>query len=149
MEFENQYGLYENACAGATVWMVTNYYGRGGEWTVEDIQNDIVGGDYPVNFLLLSNYLEEAYALDTEIVVTYEPIISMLEEAGLFVDHIKIVEDIPHDTPVIWIYLTVPHWVVRYDGLNFDPARGVYKFEDTEDIYKPELGLGIVVTKEK
>jgi len=147
LELISQYGTYENACASASVLMVAQYYGVAGDETVEDIANEMAGGDYPVDFRLLATFIEDHYGLKTWIVTTYEPIIPMLENAGYDISDIAFVHGVPMETPVIWIYLTVPHWVVRYEGMNYDPSIGVFNFEETENIYRPESGLGIIVTK--
>lgn len=142
-----KYTDFVEGCGGASVLMVAKYYRVAGDENVEDVQKDMIGGDYPVDFRLLDNYLKERYNLDTQIIVTYEPIIQMLEDAGFDTSDISYVHGVPMEYPVIWIYLTVPHWVVRYHGLNYDPSIGVYEFSETENIYRPDEGLGIIVTK--
>jgi hypothetical protein len=144
---EDDGGPFSNDCASADVLMVAKYYDVAGDETVGDIQYEMIGCNCFVTFDVLAEYLRNTYGLDVEIVVTFEPIIPNLEENGFDVSGITVVEDIPHDVPVIWAYNSNAHWVVRYQGWNYDPIFGKYLFSETKDIYRPELGLGLIVTK--
>lgn len=138
---------YKEDCSSVCIKMVTNFYGIEESRTIKDIHDDMVGGDYPVDFRVLDTYIKEHYKLDTRIITTYEPIIPMLEEIGFDTSDIEYVHGIPMETPVIWIYLEVPHWTVRYAGYSFDPEWGIRKFRDIDNIYRPDYGLGIIVDK--
>ena len=107
----------------------------------------MIGCNCVVNFEQLQNYLEDTYGLNVEVVVTYEPIIWGLDKAGFDTSSITVVDDIPHDIPVIWMYNIHWHWVVRYEGWNYDPIHGKYPFSETKDIYRPDQGIGLIVTK--
>jgi len=144
---EEEDSPFGNDCASAGVLMVARYYGVAGDETIGDIQYDMIGCNCMVPFDTLSEYLRSVYGLDVEVVVTFEPIIPNLQENGFDTSGITVVEDIPHDIPVIWSYSTTAHWVVRYEGWNYDPIFGKYLFSETKDIYRPELGLGLIVTK--
>jgi len=121
---------FSNDCAAADVLMVARYYDVAGEETVGDIQYDMIGCNCVVTFDVLRDYLRSTYGLDVEVVVTLEPIIPKLEEAGFDVSGITVVEDIPHDVPVIWMYNANAHWVIRYQGWNYDPIFGKYLFTE-------------------
>lgn len=138
---------FGNDCASAGVLMVARYYGVAGDETLGDIQYEMIGCNCMVPFDTLSEYLRSVYGLDVEVVVTFEPIIPNLQENGFDTSGITVVEDIPHDIPVMWSYSTTAHWVVRYEGWNYDPIFGKYLFSETKDIYRPELGLGLIVTQ--
>ena len=138
---------FGNDCASAGVLMVARYYDVAGDETLGDIQYDMIGCNCMVPFDTLSEYLRSVYGLDVEVVVTFEPIIPNLQENGFDTSGITVVEDIPHDIPVMWSYSTTAHWVVRYEGWNYDPIFGKYLFSETKDIYRPELGLGLIVTQ--
>ena len=144
--------VYSNDCGSAAVKMVAQYYGVAGPETVDDIHLDMAKGDYPVNYVQLVAYLEDVYGLRTEVVATYAPIIWALDDNGFDVSEIKMIDNIPAEVPVIWIYATTyNHWVVRFQGWNYDPFNGVYPFSDTtllRNIYRPDLGLGIIVYNE-
>lgn len=137
---------FSNDCASAGVLMVARYYDVAGDESVADIQYDMIGCNCVVTFDILRDYLRSVYGLDVEVVVTFEPIIPSLSEHGFDTSGIRVVEDIPHDVPVIWSYLAHAHWVVRYQGWNYDPIYGKYPFDETKDINLPELGLGLIVT---
>ena len=142
---------YGNDCHSASILMVAKYYGVAGDETVEEIQVDMVGIGAPAKYPVIVDYIEEKYGLDAKLITTYQPIKDMhLENGYEYADEIEVVDEIPHNTPVIWIYLMTPHWVVRFQEYNFDPYNGIFKFEETSsrmNMYRPELGLGIVVTK--
>ena len=138
---------FSNDCAAADVLMVARYYGVAGDETVGEIQYDMIGCNCVVTFEQLRDYLQNTYGLEVEVVTTFEPIVPMLDEHGFDVSGITVVEDIPHDVPVIWMYNANAHWVIRYQGWNYDPIFGKYLFSETKDIYRPELGLGLIVTK--
>lgn len=138
---------FGNDCASASVLMIARYYGVAGDETIGDIQYEMIGCNCMVPFDTLSEYLRSTYGLDVEVVVTFAPIIPDLSENGYDTSGIMVVEDIPHDVPVIWSYSTHAHWVVRYEGWNYDPIFGKYLFSETKDIYRPELGLGLIVTQ--
>jgi len=138
---------FGNDCASAGVLMVARYYGVAGDETLGDIQYEMIGCNCMVPFDTLSEYLRSVYGLDVEVVVTFEPIIPNLQENGFDTSGITVVDDIPHDIPVVWSYSTTAHWVVRYEGWNYDPIFGKYLFSETKDIYRPELGLGLIVTQ--
>ena len=138
---------FSNDCAAADVLMVARYYGVAGDETVGDIQYDMIGCNCVVTFEQLRDYLENTYGLDVEVVVTFEPIIWNLEENGFDTSGITVVDDIPHDIPVIWMYSTHWHWVLRFQGWNYDPIHGKVLFSETKDIYRPELGIGLIVTQ--
>jgi len=138
---------FSNDCAAADVLMVARYYDVAGEETVGDIQYDMIGCNCVVTFDVLRDYLRSTYGLDVEVVVTFEPIIPDLEENGFDVSGITVVEDIPHDVPVIWMYSVNAHWVVRYQGWNYDPIFGKYLFTETKNLHRPDLGIGLIVTK--
>ncbi|RLD02048.1 MAG: hypothetical protein DRI46_01460 [Chloroflexi bacterium] len=138
---------FSNDCAAADVLMVARYYDVAGEETVGDIQYDMIGCNCVVTFDVLRDYLRSTYGLDVEVVVTLEPIIPKLEEAGFDVSGITVVEDIPHDVPVIWMYNANAHWVIRYQGWNYDPIFGKYLFTETKNLHRPDLGIGLIVTK--
>lgn len=140
---------FGNDCASASVLMIARYYGVAGDETIGDIQYEMIGCNCMVPFDTLSEYLRSTYGLDVEVVVTFAPIIPNLSENGYDTSGITVVEDIPHDVPVIWSYSTHAHWVVRYEGWNYDPIFGKYLFSETKDIYRPELGLGLIVTQPK
>jgi hypothetical protein len=144
---EEEGAPFGNDCASAGVLMVAHYYDVAGDETIGDIHNEMIGCNCIVTFDIATDYLRSEYGLDVEVIVTYEPIIPMLDENGFDTSEISIVEDIPHDIPVIWAYLSHAHWVVRYEGWNYDPINGKYPFEETKDIYRPELGLGLIVTQ--
>jgi hypothetical protein len=144
---EEEGASFGNDCASAGVLMVARYYGVAGDETVDDIQYDMIGCNCFVPFDVLSDYLRTTYGLDVEVVVTFEPIIPMLSENKYDTSGITVVDDIPHDVPVIWSYNSNAHWVVRFEGWNYDPIFGKYLFSETKDIYKPELGLGLIVTQ--
>lgn len=144
---EEEGAPFGNDCASAGVLMVARYYDVAGEENLGDIHNELIGCNCMVPFDILTDYLRSEYDLDVDIVVTYEPIIPMLDENGYDTSAIRLVEDIPHDVPVIWSYLSHAHWVVRYQGWNYDPIFGKYLFSETKDIYRPELGLGLIITK--
>ena len=144
---EDDGGPFSNDCASADVLMVARYYGVAGDETVGDIQHEMIGCNCFVPFDTLAEYLRTVYDLDVEIVVTYEPIIPDLSENGFVTAGITVVDDIPHDVPVIWAYNANAHWVVRYEGWNYDPIYGKYLFSETKDIYRPELGLGLIITQ--
>lgn len=138
---------FSNDCAAADVLMVARFYDVAGDETVGDIQYDMIGCNCVVTFEQLRDYLQSAYGLDVEVVVTFEPIIADLAEHGFDVSGITVVDDIPHDVPVIWMYSVTWHWVLRYQGWNYDPIYGKYLFSETKDIYRPDLGIGLIVTK--
>ena len=138
---------FSNDCAAADVLMVARYYDVAGEETVGDIQYDMIGCNCVVTFDVLRDYLRSTYGLDVEVVVTFEPIIPDLEENGFDVSGITVVEDIPHDVPVIWMYNANAHWVIRYQGWNYDPIFGKYLFTETKNLHRPDLGIGLIVTK--
>lgn len=142
---EEEGAPFGNDCASAGVLMVARYYSVAGDETIGDIQRDMIGCNCMVPFDVLSEYLRSVYGLDVEVVVTYKHIIPMLAENGYDTSDITVVEDIPHDVPVMWSYLATAHWVVRYDGWNYDPIFGKYLFSETKDIYRPDLGLGLIV----
>lgn len=144
---EDDGGPFSNDCASADVLMVAKYYDVAGDETVGDIQFEMIGCNCFVTFDILADYLRNTYGLEVEIVVTYPPIIPDLSNHGYDTSGITVVEDIPHDVPVIWAYNSNAHWVVRYQGWNYDPIFGKYLFSETKDIYRPELGLGLIVTK--
>ena len=138
---------FSNDCAAADVLMVARYYDVAGDETVGDIQYDMIGCNCVVTFEQLRDYLQNTYGLDVEVVVTFEPIIWNLDENGFDTSGITVVDDIPHDIPVIWMYSTHWHWVVRYQEYNYDTIHGKILFSETKDIYRPELGIGLIVTK--
>ena len=143
---EDDGGPFSNDCASADVLMVARYYGVAGDETVGDIQYEMIGCNCFVPFDTLVDYLKNTYGLEVEVVVTFAPIIPNLSENGYDTSGITVVDDIPHDVPVIWAYNANAHWVVRYEGWNYDPIFGEYSFSETMDIYRPELGLGLIVT---
>jgi hypothetical protein len=143
---EDEDSPFGNDCASAGVLMVAKYYDIAGDETIGEIQYEMIGCNCIVTFDMLRDYLRDKYDFEVEVVVTYEPIIPMLVEHGFDTDEIQVVDDIPHDIPVIWSYLSHAHWVVRYQGWNYDPIYGKYLFSETKDIYRPELGLGVIVT---
>ena len=142
---------YQHDCHSAAISMVTMYYGVWKGRTVEEIQEDMVGRGSRANYVQVVEYLEQEYNLQVEVVTTYQPTKDSLVAKGYKgAENIRVVDNIPNDVPVIWIYTLVPHWVVRFKGYNFDPYNGVDPFEDTAEkmnIYKPELGLGLIVRK--
>ena len=144
---EEDGGPFSNDCASADVLMVARYYDVAGDETVGDIQHEMIGCNCFVPFDVVVDYLRNTYGLDVEIVVTYAPIIPDLSNHGYDTSGITVVDDIPHDVPVIWAYNANAHWVVRYEGWNYDPIFGKYLFSETKDIYRPELGLGLIVTR--
>jgi hypothetical protein len=144
---EDDGGPFSNDCASADVLMVARYYGVAGDETVGDIQFEMIGCNCFVTFDVLADYLREKYGLNVEIVTTFEPVIWDLDKHGYDTSGITVVEDIPHDVPVIWAYSSNAHWVVRYEGWNYDPIFGKYLFSETKDINLPENGLGLIVTK--
>ena len=141
---------YLNDCHSASVLMVARYYGLGEDQTVAEVQEEMVGKDKRAKYPDVVSYLEDKYNLETKVVTTYKPIKDMLVRMELEgAQDIEIVDDIPHDKPVIWIYVKTPHWVVRFNDFNYDPANGVFPFDQTSEkmnLYRPDLGLGIIVT---
>lgn len=143
---ENDGGPFSNDCASADVLMVARYYGVAGDETVGDIQYEMIGCNCFVTFDVLADYLTDKYGLNVEIVTTFEPVIWDLDKHGYDTSGITVVDDIPHNVPVIWAYSSNAHWVVRYEGWNYDPIFGKYLFSETKDIHIPENGLGLIVT---
>jgi len=140
--------LYDQDCGSASILMVASYYGLTRDETVDETHKSMMGGDFPTNYKHIVGYLEQRYGLEINVVVTDERIKTALEQSGFDVEDIEIVDDIPFDVPVIWSYKTVPHWVVRFRGWNYDPFNGTFEFDQTAElrkINKPEWGLGIVV----
>ena len=140
---------YVYDCGSAAVKMVAEYYGVAGPETVDELHKDMMGGDYPSNYLNISEYIESRYGLDAKVVTTYGAVKDMLEELGFDVSMIEVVESVPADVPVIWTYAVTPHWVVRYDGVNYDPWNGIFPFDETSELrnlYRPDLGLGIIIS---
>ena len=145
---------YNDDCGSAAIQMVVKYHDIEIDETVDETHFDLVGGDYPVTFILVADYLETRFGLDTKIVVTYSGIKYALENAGFDVSEIEVIEmeDFPDDVPVIWVYSYSAHWVVRFQGWNFDPYNGIFRFDQTNEIRgikSPELGLGIIVTEDE
>jgi len=142
---------YKKDCGSAAILMIAKYYGVAGDETVDFVHMDMMHGDYPSTFVIVAEYLESRYGLETEIVTTFDQNLPALEELGFDISEIKLVKDIPHDKPVIWVYSFNAHWVVRYQGWSFDPRNGIFLFNETEvlrGIRNPELGLGIIVISE-
>ena len=138
---------FSNDCAAADVLMIARYYGVAGDETVGDIQYDMIGCNCVVTFEQLRDYLQSTYGFNVEVVVTHEPIIWDLNDHGFDTSGITVVDDIPHDVPVIWMYGVNAHWVIRYQGWNYDSIYGKYPFSETKNIYRPDLGIGLIVTK--
>jgi len=139
---------YKEDCGSASILMVAEFYELGDKRTVDEVHKDMMGGDFPSSYIAVAGYLENTYGLETEIIVNEAWIKTALENVGFDTSMIKVVEEIPEDSPVIWVYSTVAHWIVRYKGWTFDPNNGIWLFEETEDlrnINNPEIGLGIVV----
>ena len=139
---------YINDCGSASILMVAKYYGVAGDETVDEIHFDMMKGDLLVAYPSIVSYLEDTYHLETKMVTTYDWVLIALEENGWDISEIELVDDIPHDRPVIWAYSTEAHWVVRYRGWNFDPYNGIFLFSTTEvvrEIDYPEWGLGIYI----
>lgn len=142
---------YYDDCGSASIKMVAEYYGVAGSETVDEVHKDMMDGDYPANYLNVSEYIESKYGLETRVVTTYGAVKDMLEELEFDVSMIEVVDDVPIDKPVIWTYAVTPHWVVRFDGMNYDPYNGVFPFDETSELrnlYRPDLGLGIIVTSD-
>lgn len=144
---EEEGAPFGNDCASAGVLMIARYYEVAGDETIGEIHNEMIGCNCMVPFDILTEYIRSVYGLNVEVVVTYEPIIPMLDENGYDTTGITVVDDIPHDVPVLWSYVAHAHWVVRYDGWNYDPINGKILFDETKDIYRPDLGLGLIITQ--
>jgi hypothetical protein len=142
---------YVNDCGSAAVLMVAKFYDVAGTETVLWTHNNIVGEDAPTNYVHLVEYLEEHYELSTDVIVTHAAIKEDLVEQGFAgAEEITVIdpEDFPDHMPVIWIYSVTPHWIVRYNGWAYDSLLGIRRFEATENIYRPDFGLGIIVYEE-
>ena len=146
---------FKNDCGSAAILMVAEFYGVAEDETVDEIHQDMMGGDYPSTYIVVTDYLESRYGLETKLVTNYDWVIIALENNGFDVSEIGLVSDddieyLQNRGPMIWVYATENHWVVRYFGWNFDPRNGVFRFGETEMkrlINQPELGLGIVVVQ--
>jgi len=140
-------------CGSAVVMMVAEYYGVGKDISVEKHHRDMAGGDYPVTFAVLRDYLESEYHLKVQVVTNNKYTIPALKERGYDVSEIEFIttddiEELQNRGPMIWVYAREAHWVVRYRGWNFDPLHGIWPFQATaaqRRIIDPELGLGIIV----
>ena len=149
--YVSQLGIFaprEEDCGPAAISMVTQFYGVDNNHTLRWIHDWMVGGDLPTNYVHIVDMLESYYGLNTEVITTYAPIKVNLSAQGFAgAEDITVidVDDFPNDVPVIWIYQQTPHWIVRYQGWAYDPQLGIRHFETTENIYRPDYGLGIIV----
>ena len=116
--------LYVKDCGSAAIAMVTEYYGVAGDETVNDIHLDLIGEDKGMYWPPLAAYLEDEYNLETQAVVNYY----IIDNPRGIIEP-EFVTEIPDDVPVIWLFATYPHWVVRYQGWSYDPWFGIYEFE--------------------
>lgn len=141
---------YVNDCGSAAILMVAKFYGDTGNETVKYIHDLMIGSDLPSNYIQVRDFIEDYYGLTTKVIATHPAIKEDLVEQGYTNgDDIEVIDpgDFPNDKPVIWIYSRVPHWIVRYRNWAYDPLLGIRRFEATENIYRPDYGLGIIVTK--
>jgi len=143
---------YVDDCGSAAILMVAKFYGIETGETVKEIHDLMIGSDLPSNYVQIKDFVEEHYTLNTKVIVTHPAIKEDLVEGGYTNgDDITVIDpsEFPNDVPVIWIYSRVPHWIVRYQNWAYDPLLGIRRFEATEDIYRPDYGLGIIVTLNK
>ena len=139
---------YVDDCGSASILMVAKFYGMDTGETVLEIHDQMIGSDLPANYIQMTDFIEEKYTLNTKVIATHPAIKEDLIEGG-YTDgeDIEVIDpsEFPNDEIVIWIYSRVPHWIVRYKGWAYDPLLGIRRFEATEDIYRPDYGLGIIV----
>lgn len=143
---------YVEDCGSAAVLMVAKFYDVAGDETVLWTHDNLIGGDYVTNYVHLATYLNEWYGLSTDIIATHPAVKEdLVEQKYPGAEDITVIDpsEFPNDVPVVWIYSRVPHWIVRYKGWAYDPMLGIIRFEATEDIYRPDYGLGIIVIKEE
>ena len=141
-------GAWDNKddCASASLMMILEYYDINTFESVDDMHLELASGDYVIDYLTLQLFVERKLGLNASVFVTDQALKDGLEKVGYDVSDITVTTKFPNHLPVLWIYSQTPHWVVKFRGYNFDPARGMYPFENTVNIYKPERGLGIIVT---
>lgn len=140
---------YANDCGPAAISMVTKFYGIDNDHTVKWIHDWMADGDLLTNYMQIVDMLENYYHLNTEVIATHPAIKEDLIKKGYAdAENIVLIEpaDFPDHVPVIWIYSAENHWIVRYKGWAYDSLLGIRRFEATENIYRPDYGLGIVVT---